>query len=144
MGKRAFKGCTDLEKISDSDFMSIPRNVKYISESLFEGCTSLKKVLLSDEIKEIGDAAFCGCEKLSDIRVPSQLAVIGERAFENCSIGMIRIPETTEKIKKHAFKGCGTMKIYCVSEKRPREWSPNWAGDYCRIIWNAKQKSALQ
>ena len=140
IGKRAFFGCGKLIHISaPNEKASLPRGVSQISDSVFEGCSSLSRIILGDGLKEIGKRAFCACLRLSYVDLSPALYKIGEGAFENCKkVSEIHIPQGTEEIEKHAFLGCGTMKIYCRAEKKPKGWSPAWAGDYCRIIWNSK------
>lgn len=80
-------------KIDDSAFaynevlaeIKIPKSVKTIGASAFEGCVGLKKAELSEGLDVIGDKAFYWCENLPMIKIPSSVTNIGESAFYNCA-----------------------------------------------------------
>lgn len=55
--------------------------VELISDYAFEGCTSIKNVKLSRNLKSVGQNAFLGCESLSGIRVYKETESIGQYAF---------------------------------------------------------------
>lgn len=48
---------------------------------MFEGCSALKKVLLSDGLNGIGDRAFFGCSSLDLLIIPDSVSEIGQEAF---------------------------------------------------------------
>ena len=52
-------------------------NAELISDYSFEGCTSLKKVKLSKNLKSIGNFAFLGCTSLTSLRVYENVETIG-------------------------------------------------------------------
>ncbi len=80
IGKDAFKGCTNLEKIV------LPASIVSIEEGAFENCTSLKEVVFSgNEELNIASGAFKNCTSLAEIRLPAGLKTIGDKAFENCT-----------------------------------------------------------
>lgn len=90
IGPECFKNCTSLGNIV------IPDSVKILGhdnpdyryrdrESVFRGCTSLKKVQLSRNIKYIGQWTFYGCTALKEIVIPEGVETIHWDAFEDCT-----------------------------------------------------------
>lgn len=75
IGDSILAECSELENIS------IPKNVDRIPNSMFEGCSALKKVLLSDGLNGIGDKAFFGCSSLDLLIIPDSVSEIGQDAF---------------------------------------------------------------
>ena len=74
----AFNGCTSLWKIS------IPDNVTEIHEKAFMGCSGLVNVVIPDSITYIGDSAFNSCSSLKSIIIPDSVITIGRTVFKDC------------------------------------------------------------
>ena len=71
--------------------ITVPGSVKTISGSMFNACTALTNVVLSEGVEEIQGHAFYNCSSLSTITIPTTLKSIegtyntSGGAFENCS-----------------------------------------------------------
>lgn len=80
IGKDAFKGCINLEKIV------FPASVKTIESGAFENCTSLKEIVFTGDCDglSLAEGAFKGCSSLEKISLPSGLKKLGNKAFEGC------------------------------------------------------------
>lgn len=61
----------------------IPSSVKFISNSSFEGCKSLKKIKISEGVLSIGERAFSSTA-LERILIPSSVLLVSYEAFANC------------------------------------------------------------
>lgn len=86
--------------------------IKTIPASAFEGCTSLWRLIVPDNVISIGKYAFHGCKFLEEIVLPYNLNSIGERAFNNCSgLEAIELPKSLISIENGAFRCCGLKKI---------------------------------
>ncbi|MGN1144400.1 MAG: leucine-rich repeat domain-containing protein, partial [Anaerovoracaceae bacterium] len=75
-----FVNCRSLETLifeSGSLLSDIP-------DEMCSGVSSLKTVVLGDNILTIGDRAFYGCTGLSEINIPSSVYEIGANSFTNC------------------------------------------------------------
>ena len=126
IGDRAFENCSGITSIT------IPNSITEIGHETFIGCdelfqvtfdcanigswfsgkSSIKEVILGENVKAIGDAAFSTCSSLTSITIPenSQLTSIGDRAFENCSgITSITIPNSITEIGHETFIGCDEL-----------------------------------
>ena len=73
-GDEPFLLCANLQAVDIS-------NVTDILNFAFEGCTSLKSVKLSKELKVVGNDAFYGCPNLKSVRLYDKLETIGDYAF---------------------------------------------------------------
>lgn len=81
--------------------------VKIIEEKVFEGCTDLSSITISNSVTTIGARAFYGCSNLSTVILGSQLMTIGEYVFGLCtSLSSITIPNSVTTIGKFAFDSC--------------------------------------
>ncbi len=77
--------------------------------------TTLKKVVLSNNLKEIGEAAFSKCINLESITIPKGVISIGKSAFLNCTgIVNIKLPTTVSSIESDAFSGCDNLKTIII------------------------------
>ena len=111
IGTNAFYGCKSLKVIK------IPSNVKLISESAFNSCSSLYSVTMGDNVEKIDSYAFYNCKKLSTIIMPNNLKIIGYKAFENCvELSDIKLSASTKSIASDAFIGCKNLKEITVPQ----------------------------
>ncbi len=73
-----FDGCASLTKASVGD------NVTAIPPHLFYNCTSLREVRIGRNVREIGSEAFLDCTKLKRVNIPESVTEIGGGAFDGC------------------------------------------------------------
>ena len=89
--------------------------------------SSLRKVVLSDNVTSIGDSAFYSCSGLTSIIIPNSVTSIGGSAFSGCSgLTSITIPDGVTSIGNYAFSGCKNLKyneydnaLYLGNENNP-------------------------
>ena len=75
VGTRAFSDCTGLESVTIHS-TSIG--------SWFSGLTSIKEIIIGNEVATIGDNAFKGCSGITSIAIPNSLTSVGSNAFSGC------------------------------------------------------------
>ncbi len=73
--KKTFINCTGLEEVV------LPAVTK-LQADLFNGATSLKKIVLAEGTESIGKNTFRGCEKVKSIYIPASVTEIDEEAFD--------------------------------------------------------------
>ncbi len=96
-----FMGHTEIECVKNI-------SVNYLSDNLFNGCTSLKTIEIRNgyHIYDIGDRTFYNCSKLQGISLTANLDSIGDEAFYMCtSIEKLVIPTILENLGDNAFFG---------------------------------------
>lgn len=72
-----FWACTALEEVVIGD------NVTIIPNNLFDNCSSLKKVSMSNSVKSIGNYAF-STTALETVMIPENVTFMGDGAFSSC------------------------------------------------------------
>jgi len=83
----------------------ITDNVEEISANEFYGCTNLQKVQIGDGVTSIGDWAFSGCSSLKSFSFGTNVSNIGKEAFSDCTA-------MTKLISKAATPPtCGTQAL---------------------------------
>ena len=103
----AFDGCVSLKEIV------VPKGVSELPGGCFAGCKSLTKVGLPKGLKKIGFRAFMDCENLSEINVPAAVRGIGELAFCGCkALKNINISRSTTSIGWDIFRECDNLTIH--------------------------------
>ena len=135
MGHSVFKDCKKLKKVNLSN------NLKNINAFGFSGCTSLENIEIPRSVEIISYSAFEDCTYLKEVtfKKGSKLTTILNSAFENCiSLESIEIPNSVTSIAKSVFKSCTNLTIYCEVEKQPSEWDISWNPDKCPVIWGYK------
>ena len=108
IGNYVFANCSTLQSINIAD-------AKTMGVGVFQGCMSLKSILLPSEISEIPQNTFNGCSELKGVELHDNITKIGEAAFADC-ISLENIPssETLYYISSHAFRGCTSFKEVIV------------------------------
>ena len=128
IGHGAFFGCTGLTSVT------IPNSVTSFgyNPSPFKGCsgltsvtfhckdvgswfsnnTSIKEIVLGDEVTTIGNHAFYGCTGLTSVTIPNSVTSIGDGAFWGLyKLTSITFPNSVTSIGRYAFNGCGIVSI---------------------------------
>ncbi len=125
MYKEIFYGCTALEEVvfhenTNAAFDSIPN-------LMFRDCTSLKSVVIPKTIKTIGVSAFNGCTNLTSVTIEngSILATVDGYAFTGSGITSITLPNTVTEIKNYAFDDCPKLASVTINNtgKFKRIWN---------------------
>ncbi len=69
--------------------VTLPANYKgenyAIGSSVFNVCTDLTNITISNGVTGIGDLAFNGCDGLTSITIPGSVTSIGDEAFSGCN-----------------------------------------------------------
>ena len=74
-----------------------------IGRGAFEG-SPIRKVIISDDIKEIKDEAFSCCENLVNVKLSNSVRRIEDRAFAHCNcLTQVSLPIDLEYISPYAF-----------------------------------------
>ena len=130
VGDYAFATCPNLYDVE----MEGLNATCHFGNNVFERCSALQHVTLSEKVENIGDYMFNQCGLLESIRIPNTCSTIGSYAFQFCfSIHEITIPEGVELIKLNAFEGAGLTDLYIMAssiDKLPKIYamSPTGAG----------------
>ncbi len=100
-----------IEEIEDYAFfltglkeVILPRNLLYLGEGAYQGCTRLYRIILPNTLTSIPARLLCGCSDLKRFDIPEGVQEIGEAAFSGCTGLMdIIIPEGVMTIGENAF-----------------------------------------
>ena len=105
IGKEAFKNKKNIQSVK------LPKSLKTIYASAFEGCTGLKQVTIPGNTL-MGTSVFYGCTSLTNVVIESGKVAINTSTFENCKeLTTITIPATVTKIYSRAFAGTNLSTI---------------------------------
>ena len=131
-----------LERIGDDAFWGsyieevvIPDSVTYLGNDAFWSNSDLKKVKLSNNLKNV--SAFGMCDSLEEIVIPAGVTEIGNGGFVFCeNLNSIVIPKSVTCIGIRAFCECNSLKdvYYSGSEE---EWNEIKIKEYNDPLINA-------
>ena len=133
IGAGAFKDWASIEDLVIPDSVTVIGHANqngYDSRiGAFQGCTNLKTVKISKNLKTIFNWTFSGCSSLKTVEIPSGITVMGTEVentgsseignpymggigiFENCtSLESIILPSTIKTIYEYAFYHCDSLK----------------------------------
>ena len=92
--------------------------------------TSIKKIVIGDEVTTIGEYAFAGCQKLNTITIGDNVTSIGERAFSLCPLVSVTIPDNVTSVGRGAFSNCRIAAFHC------KEIRDSWFDNY---VWDSEE-----
>lgn len=117
----AFARCSSLKEVI------ISNEVTKIGQAAFSYCDNLEKVKLPQNLTLIEERTFVFCENLQSITLPNTLVNIGKFAFFNCNtLAEIFIPKSVLTIGEYAFDACSSLTIYVEEEEVPKGWAESW------------------
>ncbi len=97
-------------KNKDITTIEIPDTVTEIEKNVFNGCSHLKEINMSNQVTAIGEYAFSGCSAIKKVEVPYSVKTIGKNAFEKCtSLKKVTIPYSVSSIGTGVFSGCSSL-----------------------------------
>lgn len=99
-----FSDCASLQW-----FHRLPLGLQSIGSHAFQGCRSLRKILIPPGVTYIGKAAFSRCRGLFRADFPTALEEIGPYAFLECGLTALRLPAGVRTIGRRAFSGCAAL-----------------------------------
>lgn len=129
IGQRAFQGCATLREIV------LPDTLEIIETGVFANCKSLEEIHLPDNVREIGDCAFVNCS-LKEITLPKNLQILGFNVFRGCrSMEKAYLPDGIKEIKlsQKLFENCDSLKEISVCADCAIEGGA--LPEHCRAIY---------
>ena len=125
-----FYRCTGLESVSLPKGLLSIASASYYGDGAFEGCISLKNIVIPASVTSIGTDAFSRCSSLTSVTIPEGVTSIGNYAFSNCSgLTSVTIPENVTSIGGSAFSGCTSLNNVAIPASVTR--IENYAFYYC-------------
>lgn len=85
-------------------------NIREIGENAFDSCVDLESIIFCGGLNSIGKNAFKSCKKLQAIAFPDSLKEISEFSFDSCSsLRSIDFGDGVETIGEQAFSKCSEL-----------------------------------
>ena len=96
--------------------LEIPDGITVINARTFEGCDSLREIVLGKDVTEVGAMAFYNCKNVDKITLNDGLKTISEYAFYGCeALTELTIPASVESIASDTFRGCTKLETLTIS-----------------------------
>lgn len=119
IGESAFGNCNELEKVTiEGDFSVVDfdnnygdETVSLSEESIFNGSSNIKEVIIKNGVTTIPANTFSQTQKLERLSLPSTLVTIGKNAFSNSGIKAPELPKSLKNIGEGAFSGSAIEEV---------------------------------
>ncbi|KAK8847860.1 hypothetical protein M9Y10_018896 [Tritrichomonas musculus] len=99
-----FDGCSSLKHVI------IPPSVTEIGEYCFHNCSSLKRITIPPSVTALGRYSMAHCTSLEEFVFPSSITTIRDSILYNCtSVKRIVIPSSVTSIESCAFQNCASL-----------------------------------
>ena len=122
IGACSFKDCTSLDSVTIPDSVTNFGDGGWFERGrVFEGCTSLKSVVIGNGVSAIRLSTFKNCTSLKSIIIPESVTEIGSSVFEGCaSLKHITLPKSLTEIEPRALYGCTSLESVIVADGNPK------------------------
>ena len=98
-------------------------SIKAIPDNAFYGCTSLKKVKISNGVERIGKSAFYGCSNLQSVKFPTNSIKIDDCAFDNCKNLIVHVPSNVNLSNSSYFHCFSNVPlVICDKTRQGAPW----------------------
>jgi hypothetical protein len=96
--------------------LEIPEGITAIGARAFEGCDSLREIIIGKDVTTIGAMAFYDCKNVDAITLNDGLITISDYAFYACNLVTdIVIPASVTTIASDAFRNCAKLLSVTIS-----------------------------
>ena len=146
IGNNVFKGCSGLTEVVFN-----AKNCNRSSyEPIFEGCNSLVKITIGENVQSIPHCAFMGCTGLTSVTIPGNITSIGIYAFHGCT-GLTEVVFNAENcttiggIYTPAFAFCSSLQKITIGENVQRFPNVAYYGwdKLTEVVFNAKNCTTM-
>lgn len=94
----------------DSTDYVIPKGVRALGDSAFEGCENLTRIAIPAGVSVLGSWTFAQCTGLVDICIPESVTAIGKNVFVGCTaLRQVSISQSVTAIGDRAFYSCSCL-----------------------------------
>ena len=98
-------------------YSGITYSVTKIEHNVFWHCSSLRSVIIGDNVKSIEYYAFADCSSLRSVIIGDNVDSIEYHAFEDCSsLRSITIPKSVRSINYMVFSGCTSLESVIIGD----------------------------
>ena len=110
LGTEVFRGCTALEKVT----------VRAVGERMFQECSALRSVTMTNAVTRIEDYAFQSCASLETLTVPDSVKEVGKFAFSyDTNLKNVVFSDGITSLSDYLFFECTALEkvafpAYCV------------------------------
>lgn len=111
----AFEGCRTLKTVI------ISGSLRSVGTGAFAGCTKLRKVVFQGDVNSISHNAFRGCTSLYGFKLPYGIERIETGTFADSNIKILYIPASVTRIDKDVLSECKNLDTI-VYEGTKRMW----------------------
>ncbi len=110
IGDRAFGGCSSLKRIQ------LTERLERIGTAAFKD-TGLKTITFPKSLYYVGDGAFAGCRDLDNIRIPNNIDRISKGMFARCDqLKKVELSEVLQEIGEEAFADCRELDLITIPD----------------------------
>ncbi|MCR4638496.1 leucine-rich repeat protein [Ruminococcus sp.] len=92
IGNHVFDGFSNLNTSTISrdikpteDKLFLPKHIKKIGAYAFKDCSSIKEIIIGNELESIAELAFQNCTGITELVIPDSVTAIGRLAFNGCT-----------------------------------------------------------
>ena len=106
--------------------------ITILTDKIFYGHSEIVSVFIPDTVTDLGEFLFDGCLSLKSLMLPKELKNLWGHTFVRTGLEEITIPDGVKKIPPFAFKDCRNLKRVVCGKGMERIYS--WAFEGCTAL----------
>ncbi|MBR6028794.1 MAG: leucine-rich repeat domain-containing protein [Clostridia bacterium] len=99
--------------------ITLSEGIREIDDDSFFSCQALEEVVLPESLTCIGKAPFQWCERLGRVNLPGSLTFIDDLAFYGTALREISLPASLQGMGSNPFAHCGALTDIRVAPDHP-------------------------
>lgn len=99
------------ESVVDMNEDEVLQKVQKIYRQAFEKNTTLKSLIIGENVTELGSASFNLCSSLESVVLSPKIEILPSRCFRLTKLKKIKMSDSVKEIGNYAFWGCDDLKI---------------------------------
>ena len=116
-GEKDENGNPIIIEVPVTGYIKLGEGIESIGERAFQGCASLRQIIIPDSVTYLGKRAFYKCEKLHTVTLGSGITEINEYLFYKCTdLANVTISDELKSIGNYAFRGCTALTSFDFRE----------------------------
>lgn len=117
----------DLAAWCEIEFAESDANPLRYAKNLYLNGTLVTDLVIPEGTSRIAPRAFDGCASIKSVILPASITELGDHAFRSTGITAIELGEGIESVGKYVFYNCKNLSnIYVVAPAVPDTWSSTW------------------